>query len=157
MNKFPFRYSYLIIVLLSAVSVIFGASAALNVVNAVNHEIDGLLPIFFYVFLAALSLVMFVFSTAALLFGKYTVKNGFLYCRFGLLYSKTPIKDIFQLTEFKANKKLVAYLVSEEFTVIVVKEKYYAPLYEELKKVNPRIVYTIAESFSDKGNDGEIQ
>ena len=148
MKKFPFKYSALIIILLIAVSAIFGASAALNTVNAVNSAKIGVTETVFHGFLAILSFAMFLFSVAAMVFGNYSIKNGYLYCRFGILYSKTPIKDIFQLTEFKAMKKLVAYIAPEKYTVIVVKEKYFTALFEELKKINPEIIYTFSDSAS---------
>ncbi|MBQ6921453.1 MAG: hypothetical protein IJQ66_00040 [Clostridia bacterium] len=143
MKKFPFYFSAVIIAVLIAVGAIFGFSVATNVYYAVKFFGAETARAVVHILIALLSLFMCGTAFFALFFGRYEIKGGTLYCKLGLFTFRTEVKDIFQVTEFKAQKKLVAYLVPEKFTVIVIKEKYYAGFCAALKAVNPSIVYTV--------------
>ena len=144
MKKFPFKFSLLVIVLLSLVTIIFGASVVLNVINSVKFYTDTGTAVT-YIVMTGLCLIMTVFSFGALIFGRYEIKNGKLYCRFGFICVKTDIKNIFQVTEFKTENKLVVYIVPEKYAVIVIKDKYYQEFYQALKKENPDLLFTTTD------------
>lgn len=143
MKRFPFKFSPLVIVLLSLVTVIFGASVALNIVYAIRFTDIG--TTITYIVMTVLCLAMAVFSFAALVFSRYEIKKGKLYCRLGFIFVKTDIKNIFQITDFKAEGKLVIYAVPEKYSVIIIKNKYYQAFYQALKKENPELIFTTTE------------
>lgn len=143
MNKFVLKYSPVIWVLLVAVSLVFAAACAINIIDAVNVTYDGAARKIFAVIIAALSFALLIISLSVIVYGRYVVKDGYLYCRLGFFYVKSDINSIFQLTEFKAQKKLVIFFVGEKYSVALIREKDYAAFYKALIAVNPNIVYTV--------------
>ncbi len=142
-KKFPFEYSAPVITLIIATALLFAAAAAVNVYDAVKFYQTETPRFVFAVAVATLSVVPFILAVSALLYGRYVVCGKFLYCRFGLIFFKTDIATIFQLTEFKAQNKLVMYFKDEKYSVAVINEKYYRDFYAALKEVNHEITYTI--------------
>ncbi|MBO4251710.1 MAG: hypothetical protein J5911_03500 [Clostridia bacterium] len=142
MNKFTFKYSPLIWVLLSLVTLTFAAAIYMNLHDAVIYSEDAI-KFAISLSLATVSVVLLVLVVAAMICPKYEIKGKYLVFRFGLLYSRTKISDIFQLTEFKAQKKLVIYFKNEKYSVAMIDEKYYGDFYAALKKVEPEINYTV--------------
>ena len=143
MKKFFFKYSALAWVMLILVAVIFAVSTAINVYDAVSFAGENTVKTVIAIIVAAISLFVFAAVVAAAVYGRYVVKDNYLYCRFGFFYTKTEIAEIFQITEFKAVNKLVMYFQNEKYSVAVISEKYYREFYEALKSVNPKILYTI--------------
>lgn len=143
MNKFTFKYSPLIWVLLSAVALLFAAAVATNVYDLIAFFGSDKPRFILSLIMAIFSAVLLTLTVAAAVYPKYVIKGNFLYFRFGLLFTKTDIKNIFQLTEFKAQNKLVMYFKNEKYSVALIDEKYYNDFYEALKKVNPEITYTV--------------
>ena len=143
MNKFTFKYSPLIWVLLTVISLLFAAAVATNLYDAIAFSGEGAARFILSLSMAILSALLLTLTVAAAIYSKYVVKGKFLYFRLGFLYTKTDINDIFQLTEFKRQNKLVMYFKNEKYSVAVIDEKYYNSFYEALKKVNPEITYTV--------------
>lgn len=143
MKKFVFRYSTLAWVMIVIIAALFATSAAINVYDAVSFSGENTAKTVIAITVAAISFFAFLSAVAAAVYGRYVVKDGYLYCRFGFFYTKTKITDIFQLTEFKALNKLVMYFKDEKYSVAVISEKYYGEFYEALKAVNPDIIYTV--------------
>lgn len=143
MNKFTFKYSPLIWVLLSAVALLFAAAVATNVYDLIAFFGSDKPRFILSLIMVIFSAVLLTLTVAAAVYSKYVIKGNFLYFRFGLLFTKTDIKNIFQLTEFKAQNKLVMYFKNEKYSVALIDEKYYNDFYEALKKVNPEITYTV--------------
>ena len=129
--------------MLILVAVIFAVSTAINVYDAVSFAGENTVKTVIAIIVAAISLFVFAAVVAAAVYGRYVVKDNYLYCRFGFFYTKTEIAEIFQITEFKAVNKLVMYFQNEKYSVAVISEKYYREFYEALKSVNPNILYTI--------------
>ena len=142
-KKFPFMYSAPVITLIIATSLLFAAATAVNIYDAVKFYQINTTRLVFAITVATLSLAAFLLAVSALLYGRYVVCGKFLYCRFGLIFFKTDIATIFQLTEFKAQNKLVMYFKDEKYSVAVINEKYYQEFYSALKEVNPEITYTV--------------
>ena len=149
-NKtFAFLYSPLATLLIIATAVMFAAAAAVNIYDAVKFYDTHTARCVFAIIVAALSVVPLVLAISAVAYGRYLIKGNFLYCRFGLIFFKTDILTIFQLTEFKAQNKLVMYFKDEKYSVAVISEKYYQDFYKALKAVNPEITYTIISAEED--------
>lgn len=142
-KKFPFCFSALAITLIIATALIFSAGVAVNVYDAIKFYGINTSKFVFAVIVATLSFLPTVLAAAALICGRYVVKGKYLYCRFGLIFIKTDISEIFQLTEFKALDKLVMYFKDEKYSVAVINEKHYQDFYKALKEVNPEITYTV--------------
>lgn len=143
MKKFLFKYSALAWVLIIIIAILFAASTAINVYDAVRFYGENSAKTVIAVIVAAISFFAFIASVAAAVYGRYVVKGNYLYCQFGFFYTKTDVNEIFQLTEFKSLNKLVMYFKDEKYSVAVISEKYYREFYEALKNVNPSIIYTI--------------
>ena len=143
MKKFIFRYSPLVWVLLIVVTLVFAAAVAANVYTAITLPAENVTRKAFAVLIATLSFALLAITVSVTVYGRYVIKGKYLYCRFGFFYVKTDINSIFQLTEFKAQKKLVAYFAEEKYSVIVIAEKDYRNFYKALKVVNPQIIYTV--------------
>lgn len=143
MNKFAFKYSPLVWVLLVAVALLFSAAVATNVYDVVAFSDGDKTRFILSLIMAILSLALLTFTVAAAVYSKYVIRDKYLYFRFGFLYTKTEINNIFQLTEFKAQNKLVMYFKNEKYSVAVIDEKHYNDFYCALKKVNPEITYTV--------------
>ena len=143
MKKFVFRYSPIVWVLLTVSTAIFAASVAVNVYDAVSFTGENTAKTVFAIVVAAVSLAALILTSSAACYGRYVVKGKYLYCRFGFIYTKTDISSIFQLTEFKAQNKLVMYFKDEKYSVAVISEKNYAAFYAALKAVNPAVIYTV--------------
>ena len=142
-KKFSFCYSALAIILIIAAALLFAAATAVNIYDAVKFYDAERARFTFAVIVATLSLIPLILAVSALFYGRYEIKNKFLYCRFGLVFVKTDISTIFQLTEFKTQNKLVMYFKGEKYSVAVINEKFYQDFYKALKEVNPEITYTV--------------
>ena len=125
-----------------SVAAIFAVSTAINVYDAVTFSGENTAKTVIATAVATISFFAFISAVAAV-YGRYVIKDDYLYCRFGFFYTKTEITEIFQLTEFKALNKLVMYFKDEKYSVAVISDKYYNEFYETLKSVNPDIIYTV--------------
>lgn len=143
MKKFVFRYSPAAWILIILVALIFAASVAVNVYDAVRFSDENLTKKIIAITIAVFAFAALVLTVAAAIYGRYVIKGNYLYCRFGFIFTKTDIHEIFQLTEFKAQNKLVMYYKGEKYSVAVIKDEYYQDFYNALKAVNPNITYTV--------------
>lgn len=143
MNKFVFRYSPIAWVMLIIIAAIFGLSTAANVYDAINFADENAVRTVIKAVVAAASFAVFLSAVAAAVYGRYVIKGKYLYCRFGFFYTKTDINGIFQITEFKAQGKLVMYFADEKYSVAVIDAKNYDKFYAAIKAVNPSVTYTV--------------
>lgn len=143
MRKFVFKYTFTIWLLLILVSAIFAAATAVNLYDAIVFFTENRTKSVFALIVALISAVLLVSIVSAIVYGRYVVKGKYLYFHFGLFFTKTEIGNIFQITEFKAQQKLVMYYNNEKYSVILIDEKYYNDFYEALRKVNSAIIYTV--------------
>ncbi|MBQ9485908.1 MAG: hypothetical protein IJU83_03620 [Clostridia bacterium] len=146
MKKFVFKYPPVVWALLIAVSLIFAAAVTINVYDAIRLAEESTSRAVFAWIIAVLSAIMFTVALSVLFYGRYIIKDGFLYCRLGFFRSKTDVKTIFQITEFKANKKLVMYIVPEKYSVAVIDQSKYAEFFAALKEINPALSYTVVSA-----------
>ena len=143
MKKFVFKYSTIIWIMLAIITAIFAAAVVFNVLDAVAFAGEIGARFVFAIIVATLSLAVLILIASALFYGRYVIKDKFLYFHFGLIFTKTDINEIFQLTLFTAQNKLVMYLKNEKYSVVIIDKKNYDAFYEALKKVNPEIIFTV--------------
>lgn len=143
MKKFVFKYSPIIWIMLAVITAIFAAAVVFNILDAVAFAGEIGPRFIFAVIVAVISLTILVFIVSALFYGRYVVRGNYLYFHFGLIFTKTDINEIFQLTLFAMQNKLVMYLKNEKYSVVVIDKKNYDAFYETLKAVNPDILFTV--------------
>ena len=142
MKKFKFRFPPLVWVLLLVGLTICALALALNVYNLtqyIHYDLFKYLPFIIYSVIA-LFLLFVVFSI--MFFSEYSIKNGYLYVRYGIFYSKTKLDEIVQLAHFKKSDKLVVYFKGQTFSVIVIAKEQYDAFVESLKEINKQIFFT---------------
>ena len=149
MKKFVLKYSPIIWILLGLIAVIFSAAAVLNILDAVSFAGEIGTKFIFSLIVAFFSVVILILIISALLYGRYVIREKYLYFHFGLIFTKTDINDVFQLTHFKAQNKLVIYFKNEKYAVAIIDRKYYNDFYDALKAVNPDIIFTVNAADED--------
>ena len=143
MKKFKLKTSPLVLTLTIIAVVIFAISTALNIYGGITSPAENKTARIISILLSAVSLTSLVFTVAAVVYSRYVITEKFLYCRFGLIFIKTDVRKIVQLTEFKAQNTLVMYLNNEKYAIVLIKDKYFQDFYKTLKAVNPEIIYTV--------------
>lgn len=141
MNKFKFKYSvtvYVLLILTLALSVV---GLVWNIFNAVHFAQSETFKFVSSCIISVVTAALIVFVSSVLFYGKYVIKNGYLYTYFGFLKSKTPVLDVIEITHFKKSNKLVVYFKTNEYTVIVIAPEQYDDFILAMRKVNKNIVY----------------
>ncbi len=142
MKKFKFRYSSLIWILLTLVLVFCIIGLAWNIFNLTQYVWAGTVKILSYSLIIAMTAFLIIFVLSIMFYGNYVIKKGYLFTYFGLIYSKTKISEIVQITHFKKSDKLVAYFADQKYSVIVISPSAYDEFVLELRKENPAIYYS---------------
>ncbi len=114
-----------------------------NIFNLTEYVWAGAFKITIYALIIAITAFLTVFVISVLLFGRYEIKNGFLYTRFGFVFSKEKIEGITQIIHFKKSDKLVTYFSDDRYTVIVIDKGEYEKFILSLRKINPKIIYDV--------------
>ena len=143
--KYRFRFHPSVWVLLSFAMLISLAGVGLNIFNIIALEGYGAEKISFYVVILAPSAFFFVFSLSIALGSFYTVKNGHIYSRLGIIKSKIAIEDVLQFTHFKKSDKLVAYFKNGKYVVIVISPDHFDKFVAEVKTFGRHVVYLNGE------------
>lgn len=141
MKKFRFSYSPIVKILIAAVIVIAAAGLTLNIVTVVKYAKSDTLLTVVYGVLSVLTALLLIEAIAIAFYGLYSIKGGFLYSFFGLIYSKTDVNDIIAVQVFNQTRKLVVYFKDEKFSVIIVAPEKYDDFIAALIKANPEIKY----------------
>lgn len=152
MNKFSFKYSILIWVLLGVVLVLLITGLTFNVLDIVYYFKGLSHDLFTPLIFALLTIFLCVLVISLMVYGKYTIKNNCLYTHFGIITNKVKIEEIVQITHFKKSDKLVVYFADQTFTVIVISVKEYEPFILEVRKVKPSVIYTSEIEGEDMPN-----
>ena len=84
-----------------------------------------------------------IFVLSVIFYGRYVIKDGELIQYFGFLKTKTPLKEIVEITHFKKSDKLVVYFSDRKYTIIVIDKQYYEPFILVVRTENPSIVYDV--------------
>lgn len=141
MKKFRFQYPTIVWVLTSIILVMCTLGFCWNVFNLIELSWSNTVKIFSYVAIATITFGLTVFSISLLVYGKYVIKNGFLYTFFGFIRTKINISDIVGITLFKKTNKLVIYLKEQSYSVIVISPDKYDAFTLALLEQNKQILY----------------
>ena len=141
MKKFKFFYSPLVKILIILVCVIAAAGLIMNILTVINYAKNSALFTVLYGVLTILTALLLAEAVAIAFYGLYKIKDGYLYSYFGLIRSKTDVKEIVAVHVFKTTEKLVVYFKDEKYSVIIISPKYYDEFIAALLKVNPDIKY----------------
>lgn len=148
MNKFLFKYTTLVWILLAVVVCISATGLVYSVINLVNQIKTPYSQIASTIIIAIVNLFLLVFSVSVLVYGRYVIKGEYLYTYFGFIRTKVDIKTIVKLTHFKKSDSLVAYFEDAKFTVIVISSKDYEKFIEKIREVNPKIYFDTTQTQS---------
>jgi len=141
--KFRFRYGVLTWVLLSLVAVVLVFGTVKNFYDfLVTYEVSSSRAIFCAV-ISALCLILLAITVSVAISGKYIVKDGTLTMKLGVFATKTDISLITQISHFKKQDKLVIYLKSGKYSVIVINPAEYSDFINAIKAENPNIPFII--------------
>ena len=141
MKKFRFQYSPIVGILISIILIMCIIGFSWNVFNLTQYNWSNTFKVVSYLLLAIVTFGLAVFSISLLVYGRYVIKNGYLYTYFGFIRSKINISDIVCITHFKKSNKLVIYLKEQAYSVIVIPPDKYDPFVVALKKQNIEILY----------------
>ena len=141
MNKFKFKYSALVFILLILSLALCVAGIVWNIFNAIQFANVNTIKLISSLVIVVLTFVLLVFVLSVLFYSRYVIKDGYLYTYFGFVKNKTPVSEIVEVTKFKKSNKLVVYFSTEEYTVIVIAPEFYDDFVMAIRNANKSIVY----------------
>lgn len=149
MKKFKFDYSPLIYVLLFVVLGVLAVGMVFNVISLIDAIKVQPQNLFTSISIMVVTLLLIFLVLSVLLYGRYVVKDDYLYCYLGIIRTKIDIKQIYNLTYFKKQNKLVAYY-GKGYSVIVIKKDDFDEFTDALRQVNHEIYFTATVDGEDK-------
>lgn len=152
MKSFRFRFTTLTWVLISIVILISVGGLAWNIHNLIQVIPFGTKRIVFNAIIVAFNAFLVVLSISVGTNSKYVIKNGKIYTRFGIIFTKTELSEIVQFTHFKKSDKLVMYYKSAEYSVIVISPEQYQDFIVFAREINPQIIYNAQIDGEDTPN-----
>ena len=98
------------------------------------------------------SVLFAVLITAMLIRSQYVITDTHFITQFGLIRQKYELKKIFSVHLFKGANKLAVYFddFQTNYTVIVVKEEWYADFIRELTERNERIAFSFSSAEEEE-------
>ena len=147
MHSFRFKYSIAVWVLLSLVLALTAGGIVWNIFNLIEYSWAGAFKIIIYSVIIALTACLFVFDFCAMVYGRYVIKNGFLYTCFGLIKSKVELGAVTQITHFTSSNKLVVYFSDQKYSVVVIPPERYDDFIKAVRENNHAILYN---SYTDE-------
>lgn len=141
-KKFKFKYSKTVWVLLVVAMILTAIGAVWNIYNAVTLKSVGSFKKISYIIVAVICFAIFVTCLSMAVYGRYVVKDKYVYCRFGYVFTKYEIKDIVEIKLFSKTQKLVVYFKDLTFTVIVIDKSKYDEFISAVKEHGGRIEYS---------------
>lgn len=149
MQKFRFKYSTSVWVLLSLVLLLTAGGIIWNVFNLIEYSWAGAFKIVIYAVIICLTACIFLFVLLSMINGCYVIKNGFLYTCFGLIKNKVNLDLATQITYFTFSNKLVLYFNDQKYSVIVIPPERYDDFIKAVRESNRAILFN---SFTDEPN-----
>ncbi len=152
MYRFRFKFTPLIWVLLSVVLALSLAGFGWNIYNIISlnniaiAQSTTITQTFATKFIVGLimllvTLVLVALVLSIMLGSKYSVKKGYVYCYFGVIRSKTAIKEIVSFARFKNGNKLVAYFDDKSYALIIISPDKYDAFVCAVRSFNDKIVF----------------
>jgi hypothetical protein len=142
MKQFRFKYSPLVLVLIGLVLVISLLGLGFNIFNIIVTKEQGFKLISYYI-IVVLTAFILILAISIAIYGKYKIKNGYLYSYFGFILSKIKVEDIAEIVHFKDSDKLVLYTKDNAYTIIVIDPKYYNDFVLSIREENSKIKFDI--------------
>ena len=154
MKKFRFKLNKISITLLILGGLLSLTCIGWNIFNITEYfrvGLDATLKLISYILVIAVAVAVSVVCVSVIAFSYYIVTDDDLVLALGVIRSKTPLKNVTEVTYFKKQKKLVLYYADndnspESYTVIVIDDKHIDGFVTALRNANPKIVYE--NSFS---------
>ncbi len=141
MKKFRFKYAPIVWVLICLVIIMCAIGFGWNIFNLTKENLSNTFKIVSYSIIAVITFGLTIFATSLLVYGKYVIKNGYVYTYFGFIRSKINISEVVCITLFKKSNKLVIYLKEQSYSVIVISPDKYDQFVLCLKEQNKQIIY----------------
>ena len=142
MKQFRFKYSPLVLVLIGLVLVISLLGLGFNIFNIIVTKEQGFKLISYYI-IVVLTAFILILAISIAVYGKYKIKNAYLYSYFGFILSKIKIEDIAEIVHFKDSDKLVLYTKDNAYTIIVIDPKNYNDFVVSIREENSKIKFDI--------------
>ena len=142
MKQFRFKYSPLVLVLIGLVLVISLLGLGFNIFNIIVTKEQGFKLISYYI-IVVLTAFILILAISIAVYGKYKIKNGYLFSYFGFILSKIKVEDIAEIVHFKDSDKLVLYTKDNAYTIIVIDPKYYNDFVLSIREENSKIKFDI--------------
>ena len=130
MKKFRFKLNKISITLLILGGLLSLTCIGWNIFNITEYfrvGLDATLKLISYILVIAVAVAVSVVCVSVIAFSYYIVTDSNLVLALGVIRSKTPLKNVTEVTYFKKQKKLVLYYADndnspESYTVIVIDE-----------------------------------
>lgn len=141
MNKFRFKHTALVWVLLFVVLAISIATIIWNSITLIDKINLGVSNVFFPVLMLLIGIFLTAFTLSVLIASKYVVKQKEIVLRFGFIPTTYAIEDVVQFTHFRKSDKLVMYLKDATYTVIVISPAQYQEFVKIVREKNSKIIF----------------
>lgn len=142
MNKFRFKFSALVYVLIIAVILFALGGLFFNVYSIVYYLKVDIKQNVLYIITSILVFLLLIIAVSLLFHSKYEIKNGKIYSYFGFFVTKYNIEDVVSFTHFHKLDKLVMYFKDNTYTVIVIDNKQYDNFYKAVREINGNVIFT---------------
>ena len=114
----------------------------INVINAA-HNLDNTVKMVGHIVIAVITTILFLLTFSIAVSSRYYVKNDNVVLAFGVMKSKTSIKDGVAFVFMPAKRKLVLFFTENRFLTIVINPELFDDFVKEIRAVNPEIVYNV--------------
>ena len=145
MQKFRFKYTPTVWVLLFLVLALSFGGLLWNIFNLTQYLFAGAFKIVVYSLIILLTSLLTAFVISIMVMGRYVIKNGYLYTQFGFVFEKCKIEDVSDIVHHKKSDKLVVYFTDKKFTFIVVSPLEYERFIKAMRSENTKITFSSAD------------
>ena len=142
-NKYKFRFSPLVGVLLCLVLIVCIAGCAWNAFNLTQYLWAGAIKIASYSLLVLITAFLALADLLCILNSYYSIANGRLKVSFGIFRTSIKVSDITSVIHFKKSDKLVVYFQKNGYSVIMISPSQYESFILSLREANPLVVYDV--------------
>ena len=143
MKKYKFKFSPVLITLVSLLIVISVLGTGINLYRFFNPLLKSfrtVRPIIFF----ALSVVLFVLAVLTILRSRYEFKGGELYFIVGVIKFKLGLNQVVLVKEYQ-NKNLVLCFSDAKFTVVFIQVSEFDSFIKTLRELNPKVLFESSE------------
>ncbi|MBE7087029.1 MAG: hypothetical protein E7369_01865 [Clostridiales bacterium] len=141
MKKFRFNYPTVVWVLIALVCLLSVAGLVWNIYNLIYFFPISVVKTVGYIIIVLLNGALSVVAISLVVYGRYVIKDGYIYACFGIIRTKYEIADVVEVAYFKKTDKLVVYFSDAKYTVIVISPTDYDEFVSEIRKINKKIIY----------------